>query len=76
MEGPVSGSYLALRLPNTGIRVDVPLMKKVLNLNGYPYQRGRGVLPDHEVAWTAGDLIEHRDPVLNQALNLIQSVKK
>lgn len=73
MEGPVSNSYLDLQLPNTGLRVDIPLMKKVMNLNGYPHQPGRGFIPDHEVLWTGDDIAQRRDPVLGFALNLIKN---
>jgi len=68
MEGTVSGSYLALTLPNTGLRVDVPVLKKALNLNGYAYQRGRGVRPDRPVVRTQQDIIAARDAVLAYAL--------
>jgi hypothetical protein len=68
MQGPVSGTYIALQLPHTGIRVDVPVMRKVMHLNGYRYQRGRGVIPDHAVARDQEDIIAGRDPAMSLAL--------
>lgn len=71
MDGPVSNSYLDLQLPNSGIRVDIPLMKKVMHLNGYPHESGRGVIPNHAVVWSADDIAQRRDPVLGFTLGLI-----
>ncbi len=64
MEGPISGSYLSLTLPHSKLRVEVPVLKKVLHLNGFRYERGRGVVPDHVISQTQEDIAHDRDPVL------------
>ena len=43
MEGPVSGSGSDITLPNTKIRVDIPWIKRVVNLNGYKNTKGHGI---------------------------------
>lgn len=42
MEGNTSDAYAKLQLPNTKIRVEIPLTKKVNNVD---FVKGRGVLP-------------------------------
>jgi hypothetical protein len=68
MEGPISSPYLELKLPNTKIRVNVPVLKKVFVLKNHPYERGRGVPPDHAVLRTQNDIANGRDPALQYAL--------
>jgi hypothetical protein len=70
MEGPVSGSYLSLILPHSKLRVEVPVLKKVLHLNGLRYERGRGVIPDHVITQTQEDIAHDIDSVLAFALQL------
>ncbi len=45
-EGNTSGSFAILTLPNTGIRILIPLIRYELAVEP-ARQRGRGVLPDH-----------------------------
>ena len=46
----------------------MPVLKKVLHLNGFRYERGRGVVPDHVISQTQEDIAHDRDPVLAFAL--------
>ncbi len=64
MEGPISGSYLELVLQNTGIRVDIPILKKVMHLGGYRHGRGRGVPADHPITPSQADIAQGRDAAL------------
>jgi hypothetical protein len=58
------GSFFFLRLPATGIEVDLPLV------GVFPVepQRDAGVIPDVVVRPTARDIAEGRDPALETAL--------
>ena len=64
MEGPISSSSLSLTLPHSKLRIEVPVLKKVLHLNGFRDERGRGVVPDHVITQTQEDIAHDRDPVL------------
>jgi hypothetical protein len=48
----------------------VPVLKKVLHLNGLRYERGRGVIPDHVITQTQEDIAHDIDSVLAFALQL------
>jgi len=70
MEGNTSDAFARLQLPNTKIRVEVPLTKKVNNVN---FIKGRGVFPDYFVTPTIEDIIKNVDTELNFTLDLIAS---
>lgn len=71
MEGPISGQGMDITLPHTGIRVDVPFIRRVVNLNGYVHQKGRGIIPDHIVPTTVHDFVHDRDSQLEYTLGII-----
>ena len=71
MEGPVSGSGLEIVLPYTRLRVDVPYIRRIVNLAGYPNKNGRGIFPDYMVTPTVKDLINKVDTELEFTLSLI-----
>ncbi len=73
MEGNTSEAYTFLVLPNSKIRVMIPLTKKVYNLNAI---KGRGVLPDYNIAPRIDDLLNAVDTELNFALDLITEKKQ
>ncbi|MDX2284725.1 MAG: S41 family peptidase [Bacteroidia bacterium] len=64
-QGLNGGQTAFLRLPHSGIEVDIPLLGT--------YTAGEpagGIEPDVPVRWTPEDLIRGRDPVLEAALRL------
>ncbi len=63
------GQILFLRLPNSGIEIDFPVMGG-FSLNDYP---NKGVSPDIEVAPSIDDFINDRDVVLEKTLQLIEN---
>ena len=73
MEGPVSGAGTDITLPNTGIRIDIPFIKRVINLNGFKNQPGRGVIPDYVVQPTVDDIATNEDTELKFTLKLIKN---
>ncbi|HMF71092.1 MAG TPA: S41 family peptidase, partial [Flavitalea sp.] len=74
MEGPVSGDGLSIVLPNTRLRADIPFIKRVVNLNGYPNKKGRGIIPDHHIIPTPENVVNNEDAELIFTLRLIQGI--
>ncbi|SHH64157.1 Peptidase family S41 [Chryseolinea serpens] len=72
MEGNTSDSFAKLQLPNTKIRVEIPLTKKVNNVE---FMKGRGVFPDYYVSPKIEDIMRGVDTELNFVLNLISTKK-
>lgn len=70
MEGPVSGGGTDITLPNSGIKVDIPFIRRVINLNGFQNTKAHGVLPDHRVRISPDDLFHNNDPVLQFTMGL------
>lgn len=70
MEGNTSDAYAKLQLPNTKIRVEIPLTKKANNVD---FIKGRGVLPDYIIPLKMEDIKSGIDTELNFALGLINS---
>lgn len=60
-------------LPNTKLRVRLPLYRIVNNRN---YVKGTGVLPDVEVKATAESIKLNKDPKLEKAIELIMQRRK
>jgi hypothetical protein len=59
-------------LPNTKIRVEIPLTKKVNNVE---FTKGRGVSPDYLIPLNIENIMKGVDAELNFALELIESKK-
>ncbi len=76
MEGPVSGSGTDITLPNTKIRVDIPWIKRVVNLDGYKNTKGHGIQPDYHVTPSVKDFTNNVDTELNFVISLIENRKK
>jgi len=72
--GNTSGYEALLTLPNTKIRVSVPLWEYVLAVSGYAYPR-HGVMPDYPVEPTIQDVLSGFDVQLNYTLRLIKNGK-
>lgn len=72
--GNVSGASVVLTLPNTGLRVNLPLMKYSSAVEGYT-PVDRGLLPDIEVEASIDDVMVERDAVMERALQLISEVR-
>ncbi len=64
MEGPVSGDGADITLPNSQIKVDIPYIRRVINLNGYRNTKGHGIMPDHLVKTSPEDLFNNNDAAL------------
>lgn len=73
MEGNTSLAYARLLLPNTKIRVEIPLTKTVHHVD---FVKGRGVFPDYYVVPKIEDIINGIDTELDFALDLIVSKKR
>jgi C-terminal processing protease CtpA/Prc len=67
--GNTSGGNATLVLPNSGLRVMIPLMSYTLAVSG-TYPNGRGVVPEAVVVPAIGDYIDGKDPQLEKALAL------
>ncbi|WPV02796.1 S41 family peptidase [Mucilaginibacter sp. cycad4] len=68
MEGPTSLNIPILILPNSKIKIEIPLIRLQLAVK---YSKGRGVIPEYEVQPTIKDLINNTDTQLNYTLRLI-----
>lgn len=67
--GNSSGRDAVLVLPNSGLRLGIPLVRYTLALSG-SNPVGRGVTPEHVVQPAIGDYLTGRDPQWNRALSL------
>jgi C-terminal processing protease CtpA/Prc len=67
--GNTSGYDRLVVLPNTDIRVDVPLIKYTMAVRPAEYP-DRGIIPEYPVGRTLADMMAGRDVVLAYALNL------
>lgn len=72
MEGNTSDAYAKLILPNTKIRIEIPLTKKVHHVK---FTKGRGVFPNYYVTPKIEDIVKGTDTELNFTLHLIASKK-
>jgi hypothetical protein len=65
-----AGATVTLVLPNSGIKVQIPVFNLTLDL---PEQEiGRGVIPEHQVQTSIEQLIAGEDAVLEYAFSLIK----
>lgn len=70
-DGNTSGNSTTLTLPNSKIRVNVPMwMYTTANL-GHQYY-GRGVIPDYQITRNPQELISETDVVREKAINLMK----
>ena len=71
--GNTSGFMPTLTLPNTGIRVRIPVVRYTMAVSGYPPDRG--IIPDYPVTPTINDLLNGKDVEMNFAIELIKNSK-
>ncbi len=71
--GNTSGFMPELTLPNTKLRVRIPLLLYTMAVSGYP--EDRGIIPDYPVAPSIKDLLEGRDPAMEFTIELINKDK-
>ncbi len=69
--GNSSGPTPDLKLPNTKVRVEIPLMKYAMAVKGYQFA-DRGLIPNHIIIPTIKDKLENRDLELEFAKDLIK----
>ena len=72
VEGPTAGVILFLELPESGIRVRIPVIRTITGIDNPP---GQGVLPDVVVEPTIEDRLAGRDPVLDTALRIARDAR-
>ena len=70
--GNCSGPTGTLLLPNSKLRVEIPIMKYTMAASGYAFP-DRGVLPNYTVIPTIEDAIAKKDPELEKAFELIKN---
>ena len=68
--GNTSGFMPIVTLPNTGIRINIPLIRYTMAVDNYPPDRG--IIPDYLVKPSIEDLLKGRDSVLEFTLELIK----
>ncbi len=66
-EGPTAGILLFVVLPNSKIKLRIPLMMQYVDINSFDF--GMGLTPDIEVNPTVDDIFENRDVALEAAIN-------
>lgn len=69
--GNTSGFMPTLTLPNTKLRVRIPMMRYVMAVSGYKYQ-DRGIIPDFPFQRTIEDYLTNKDTEIEFVLNLIK----
>ena len=69
--GNNSGDYINLKLPNTHIRVRIPIRSSVMAVSDYPF-RERGVVPDFELKPKIEDILQGIDKDLDFAIDIIK----
>ncbi len=67
--GDSGGVVLDLTLPNSGLRIRLPMVRYELDVQGFA-PADRGVPPDHRVEPLVGDLMSGRDRAMELALSL------
>ncbi len=69
-----ANDLLRLTLPNSKVRVTIPVLRSVMNLSFD--HKGHGVLPDYGAVPTIYDLLQRRDVALDLAYKLIDENQK
>jgi len=72
--GNTSGVMPTLTLPNTKIRIRIPMVRYVMAVSDYRYP-DRGIIPDYPFQRTIEDYLNNRDSEMEFVLNLIKNVE-
>jgi len=73
--GNTSGIMPTLTLPQTRIRIRIPMVRYVMDVSGYDHP-DRGIIPDFPFSRKIGDLLNGSDTELEFVLDLINKKKK
>ena len=68
--GNTSGFMVLLTLPNTRLRIRIPMVKYAMAVSGYPPDRG--IIPDYPVVPEMSDLLNGKDTEMEFVLKLIK----
>ena len=69
--GSNAGDFINLTLPNTHIRIRIPIRSSIMAVSNYPFKE-RGVVPDFELKPKIEDILQKMDKVLDFAIGLIK----
>ncbi len=72
--GNTSGFMFMLMLPNSGIRVRIPMLRYSMAVSGYPPDRG--IIPDYPFSPTIQDLLSSKDAEMDYVIDLIKKSKE
>ncbi|HSB94711.1 MAG TPA: S41 family peptidase [Flavitalea sp.] len=70
ISGNNSGGFAMIKLPNTHLGLDIPLLGYYMYLQ-QQHEQARGILPEHTVNISVNDILQRTDPVIEKALQLI-----
>lgn len=73
-EGGNGGSFIALKLPHSKITINIPLVY-YNNMTRPPFEKGRGLIPGHEVPDNLGNILKGIDTQKEFAFDLIRMRK-
>lgn len=73
--GTSGGCFSKLKLPNTSLNVNVPLMRVLFNVNPQKYQKTH-LKPDFEVPLSFDDFLKKQDTAMKFTTELIKKGKK
>lgn len=71
--GSNSGFIAVLTLPNTKMRISIPLLKYTMAVDNY--DKNHGVIPDIPFSPDIKEIVEGKDPEMEYLLNLINNMK-
>ncbi len=74
--GQTSGFGLTLTLPNTKMRIRIPLLKFATNFSSADIPFGRGVIPNYKLQPTYEQYVNGIDSEMNFVLNLIKKTNE
>lgn len=73
--GNTSGFAVMLTLPNTRLRIRIPMVRYIMAVSDYPYPE-RGIIPDYPFTRTIEDYLNGIDTELKFVLELIKKQNK